>query len=342
MLHRSSRRHKLCLTECVRDVRDGTSRDLRQARVKQSLTTSDKRPSERLEFWQEIVCKKYVSAFAETEVVDNEFSGSLTSGELGPLVIAELNAPLHFWSRKPHHVRNDGQEVFILSLIREGSGELTQLGRSALVGPGDLVIYDSGATFDYALRAKTQLLKIPRRLLESKLDRPSDFLALKIDRSNPLSTILGELLTGCLEIDLPLDLGPRIAKRLSNAIVDLVASICDLERDAIPAGQASLPLERVMRFARANLDDPDLGPEALAAAGPMSVRSLNRSFGALGATPMRWVWSERLKASRFALLQGEVRSVTDAAFAHGFSDLGHFSRSFKRRFGISPRNLLQG
>jgi hypothetical protein len=85
-------------------------------------------------------------------------------------------------------------------------GELTQLGRSARLGPGDLVIYDSGGTFDYSSRAKTQLLKIPRRLLESKLDRPSDFLALKIDRSNPLSTMLGELLTRCLDIDLSLDL----------------------------------------------------------------------------------------------------------------------------------------
>ena len=85
-----------------------------------------------------------------------------------------------------------------------------------------------------------------------------------------------------------------------------------------------------MRFARANLDDPELGPEALAAAGAMSVRTLNRLFGSLGATPMRWVWAERLKASRVALMQGEVRSVTDAAFAHGFSDLGHFSRSFRQ------------
>ena len=135
-------------------------------------------------------------------------------------------------------MRNDGQEVFILSRIQEGAGELTQLGRSARLGPGDLVIYDLGATFDYALRAKTQLLKIPRRLLELKLDRPSDFLALKIDRGNPLSTILGELLTRCLDIDLSLDPGPRISKRLSNAIVDLVASICDLERDAIPAAQS--------------------------------------------------------------------------------------------------------
>jgi AraC-binding-like domain len=210
-----------------------TSRDLRLTRVKQSLTTSDKKPSERLEFWQEVVCKRYRLRWGMTN------SGSLTSGELGPLVVAELNAPLHFWSRKPHHVRNDDQEVFILSLIREGGGELTQLGRSARLGPGDLVIYDSGAPFDYSLRAKTQLLKIPRRLLESKLDRPSDFLALKIDRSNPLSTILGELLTRCLDIDLSLDLSPRIGKRLSSAIVDLVASICDLERDAIPAAQVS-------------------------------------------------------------------------------------------------------
>lgn len=132
---------------------------------------------------------------------------------MGTLVVAELNAPLHFWSRKPHHVRNDGQEVFIFGLIRESSGELTQLGGSAPLGPGDLVLYDSDATFDCALKAKTQLVKLPKRLLESKLDRPSDFLALKIDRANPLSTILGELLTRCLDIDLSLDLGPRIAKR---------------------------------------------------------------------------------------------------------------------------------
>jgi AraC-like DNA-binding protein len=40
-------------------------------------------------------------------------------------------------------------------------------------------------------------------------------------------------------------------------------------------------------------------------------------------------------------MQGEVRSVTDAAFAHGFSDLGHFSRSFKRTFGMSPQTVLR-
>ena len=65
-------------------------------------------------------------------------------------------------------------------------------------------------------------------------------------------------------------------------------------------------------------------------------------FGALGATPMRWVWSERLEASRAALLQGEVRSVTDAAFAHGFSEVGHFSRASSEGLGFRPVTYCTG
>jgi AraC-like DNA-binding protein len=308
--------------------------------MNQRLTTYDKRPSERFEFWQEIVCKKYVSASATTDVRGDEFSGSLVSRELGPLVAAELEAPLHFWSRKPHHVRSDGQDVFIVSLIQKGEGELTQLGRSARLTAGDLAIYDCGAPFDYTLRARTQLIKIPRRILETKLERPRDFLAVNIDRSNPLSPVLGELLTRALTIELAGYSDSPVARRLSNAIVDLVVSICDLRREAFPGPQSSQALDKVKRFARTNLDSHELAPETLAAAGAISVRTLNRLFGAMGTTPMRWVWSERLEASRAALVQGEVRSVTEAAFAHGFSEVAHFSRSFKRTFGLSPRCLL--
>jgi AraC-like DNA-binding protein len=35
-------------------------------------------------------------------------------------------------------------------------------------------------------------------------------------------------------------------------------------------------------------------------------------------------------------------SLTELAFAWGFSSSSHFSRSFKRRFGLSPSALLLG
>jgi len=307
--------------------------------VLQCLTTSDKRPSERLEYWQEVVCKKYVSASAATDLDNEAFSGSLISREVGPLVVAELSAPLHFWSRKPWHVRNDGQEVFIVSLIRRGGGELSQLGRTVRLGEGDLAIYDSSAPFDYALHASTQLIKVPKRLLESKLANTRDLVAKKIERGDPLTAILGDLISTTLTLELSDDVGAVAAKRLSNAIVDLLVSVYDLRRETV--SEPSRPLEKVMRFARANLDSVDLTPDKLATAGAISVRTLNRMFGGLGTTPMRWVWSQRLEASRTSLAQGQVTSVTEAAFAHGFSELAHFSRSFKKAFGVTPHEILR-
>src|ERR1700722_13326450 len=79
----------------------------------------------------------------------------------------------------------------------------------------------------------------------------------------------------------------------------------------------------------------------LAKRGAVSLRTLNRLFAKIGTTPMRWVWQRRLQASHSALSEGCATSVTDAAFQFGFSEVSHFSRSFKAEYGVSPEQLLK-
>ncbi len=54
---------------------------------------------------------------------------------------------------------------------------------------------------------------------------------------------------------------------------------------------------------------------------------------------MRWLWQQRLEASRRALIEGRARNVTEAAYGAGFADLSHFSRCFKQAFGMLPSAL---
>jgi AraC-like DNA-binding protein len=66
-----------------------------------------------------------------------------------------------------------------------------------------------------------------------------------------------------------------------------------------------------------------------------------RTFsGLVGLSPHQYLLRLRLRRSATMLRQGA--SVTAAAFSNGFDHLGHFSRSFRRRFGVSPSKYPSG
>jgi AraC-like DNA-binding protein len=67
----------------------------------------------------------------------------------------------------------------------------------------------------------------------------------------------------------------------------------------------------------------------------MSPFHFARTFsGLVGLSPHQYLLRLRLRHSAMMLRQGA--SVTTAALTSGFDNLGHFSRSFRRRFGVNP------
>ncbi|MEM7569873.1 MAG: AraC family transcriptional regulator [Pseudomonadota bacterium] len=87
-------------------------------------------------------------------------------------------------------------------------------------------------------------------------------------------------------------------------------------------------------------DDPSVA--ALADHLGFSMRALQRRFSKIaGQSPQAWLLSQRLDHVHAALEGGRYPSVTQAAFASGFQDLGRFAHHYRCRFGQKPSATLR-
>jgi AraC-like DNA-binding protein len=98
---------------------------------------------------------------------------------------------------------------------------------------------------------------------------------------------------------------------------------------------------RIAVFIEDHLAESTLDPAIIAAASGISVRHLHRLFARNGRTVGDCIRERRLELCRSDLTDPRFRerTITDIAFHWGFSESAHFSRSFKKLFGICPRTF---
>jgi len=96
--------------------------------------------------------------------------------------------------------------------------------------------------------------------------------------------------------------------------------------------------DRVVAYIEQSFDDPDLSPASTAAALGISLRYLHLLFAQRGHTAAGWIRERRLAYCREALMNVDSGlSVTEVALQAGFTDPSHFSRVFRHRFGVAPK-----
>lgn len=94
-----------------------------------------------------------------------------------------------------------------------------------------------------------------------------------------------------------------------------------------------------LAYIESNLDDPDLGIEQIARALNCSARTIHKCFEGEAQTIGRAIWDRRLERCRGELVDPSTAdcSITEIAHRWGFSDSQHFSRAFRQRYGLTPR-----
>jgi DNA-binding response OmpR family regulator len=100
-------------------------------------------------------------------------------------------------------------------------------------------------------------------------------------------------------------------------------------------------MEKVLKMINANIDNSDLSVEMLSSRVGLSRVHLHRKLKELtGQSTRDFIRNIRLKQAA-ELLHSKKLTISEVAYAVGFSSLSHFSNSFKEFYGVTPKEYME-
>lgn len=300
-------------------------------------STDTVKPSEGFAFWHDVVCQAVLNV--ATEARPDSFRARISGHSFGPLRFASFDSTSHEIVRSPAHVTRAPADNYLISLQRQGRSLIEQGDRRFVLEPGEIAILDGQRPFRVGFPGPVSraIAVVPRQTLDARAPWLRHAAIRKIDARSPFADLTRRHLLQLAENE---RLEESEANLLTDNLCNLLALASGRDAPSVPA----LQFEAILAACRQELANPDLSPALLAARFGISVRTLHLRFEKSGQSFRRWVLENRLEACRKALRDpGQVGStISEIAYRWGFNDLSHFTKSFRARFGMSPRDWRRG
>jgi AraC-like DNA-binding protein len=291
--------------------------------------------SDRIDAWQWNA--QQVCGDCRIQLPKSSFHGSIEIRHVGGLPLTRFSSsPLSFWKWPFDTVNSQNRSCIVITQIA-GVRRYLQGGTDVLLKPGDSTVIDAARPWSSSCGTDCVrlYLRVPRWMMENRLQARHIPTAQKISGATSVGASLSRLSQSLFnEVEWMKD--EEVASALDTYFGILAAGI-GMEQGPI---QNSVELsERILRFIDSHLSEPTLGPGEVASALGISVRHVHRVFSWTGHTLGDYIRERRLEQCRDDLANPRFhkKTITDIAFCRGFSDAAHFSHSFRKQFGVSPR-----
>ncbi|WAT17757.1 helix-turn-helix domain-containing protein [Aurantiacibacter sp. MUD11] len=282
----------------------------------------------------------------EVEVFDADaFAAQWVSHGIGQLRLLHLHAP----AQRVTHTGADQAAMraapsIQLVYAREGALHTKMGGREFVVEPGQFVLLDNTRFYQMEMTTPHECidLMMPQSWLERHLPDPGALLARPFDAHKgwgaPLGALLETILSDGLDnASLP---RPMIAEQLGTLLA-MATGFEDRGGSSRHRGQLA---RRILRRIERGYADPDLSPQGVATEVGISTRYLQSLLAAAGTSFVQELNATRLERASDLLGDPRFRNlpVSEVAYRTGFLDPGYFTRLFRKRFGITPREWRAG
>lgn len=308
-----------------------------------SMSTDSVPVRERLAAWR----KAYVETFVPCQIESNSdepFWSELASRAIGPVTVGSVAGSPKICHREQSAADRciDGLTI---EMIWRGGKTCTQEQRSSETNVGEAFVFYNRLPSAEVSRVATEIrsIKIPDAAVRGRLGETARFAGVKLSSQIPELRILANYVQS---LDCAGDLAEAsVREMVGGHIIDLVvAALARIDGKENPGDLHCLKAARlaaIRRLVEGAFSEPTFDTRHAAQRLGISERYIQKLFEETGVTFSDYVAERRLRDARDKLLDRRRHDmkIQDIAWSAGFSDISHFNRLFRRRFGEKPSAL---
>jgi AraC-like DNA-binding protein len=307
------------------------------------FSTEDYPQSERYAAWRDAICDVYVHV--DVKATDPErYRGFIREAKFGEVVLTDILLSEQRIKRNNRHISQLDKDCYYLQLIHTGNISVVQRGETHRSNPARGAIFS--ATEQYELyghgEVRSFYLELPRDEFAQRFPRERIPVSALLNTSQGLGRIATEFCATLAAEGSKLE--DSVRSGLGSQLMDMLAFTMLTSEGDMPAAEGAVKkarLRSVQQWIEAHITDPYLSLEKVASSNGMSLRYLHVLFEGCEMSASEWIWNRRLQLAYDGLARGDGRSITSIAFDHGFNSSAHFSTMFRRKYGISPRDIAR-
>jgi AraC-like DNA-binding protein len=273
-----------------------------------------------------------------TDPLGTTLDGTMTFGAIGRLQIGRITVSRHRIGLTPAMARAEQHPVAKVIVQTAGVSVYEQRGEAVTLTPGDGLVYDVSQPHTITSTETTEhfVVTVPHDLVAGRGVRLDRLSAQRFSARAGVGRLAADLIHSTF-IELA-TLSPGCEDELAGSLLSLM--FLPLPNETAHAGEALR--HRIESYIRDRIRDPELSIDRIASALRCSKRYLHMAFAARDRSIADHIWMTRLDGCRGDLAQDSERSISEIAFAWGFSSSAHFSRAFRKRFGVTPSAFRRG
>ncbi|MCB1342163.1 MAG: helix-turn-helix domain-containing protein [Pseudooceanicola sp.] len=299
--------------------------------------------AQRYDAWRGAICDHYVHVDVAATKPD-DYKGFIREARFGEVTLTDILISEQVIKRNNRHISQLDKDCYYLQFLHSGNVTVLQRGNALVSNPARGALFY--ATEQYELHCAGQVRSFYLELPRDEFARRFTGDAIPVSRAFDATAGLGRIATEFVTM-LATESG-KLAEPtrapLGDQLMDMLALTLQSADPEATGGDHSVRQARlrlVKLWIDEHIGDPELTLDRVAHENGISLRYLHQLFRQEEKSVSEWIWDRRLQLCYEAILKGEGRLLTAIAFDHGFNSSAHFSTLFRKKFGMSPRDLMR-